>query len=412
MATPATAPPDATASTHPQRWAFALLLALLALALGCSGLPSPLYPIYQQQWDMSPLTITVIFAVYAIGALGAALTVGPISDAVGRKPVLITALVSILLGLALFLIANTAWVLMVARFLHGAAIGAITVTAGAALLDVRPLAGARNGVASGIALNIGITITVLSAAAAAEWATNPLRVPYAVVGVVVLAMLAAVIALAEPHVDRPGGRIRVQRPSIPREIRSDFWFSGIGIITAWSVLGVFMSLYPSLTQQATGHTSAMFVGVVIGIMAAAAATAQWLGKGLDPRRAAIVGDLGMIAALLCAIWALRSGSTTFVVVDAIALGGTFGLAFGGSLQHLNNVAPPDARGRVMSAYYLLGYLAMGIPTVVAGALASRYGTAAIFPWFAGTVAVACLGAAILGALGTRTAPPVESDVPL
>ena len=123
MATPATAPPDATASTHPQRWAFALLLALLALALGCSGLPSPLYPIYQQQWDMSPLTITVIFAVYAIGALGAALTVGPISDAVGRKPVLITALVSILLGLALFLIANTAWVLMVARFLHGAAIG-------------------------------------------------------------------------------------------------------------------------------------------------------------------------------------------------------------------------------------------------------------------------------------------------
>lgn len=361
---------------------------------------------------MSPLTITVIFAVYAIGALGAALTVGPISDAVGRKPVLIAALLSILLGLALFLVADTAVVLIIARFLHGAAIGAITVTAGAALLDVRPQAGARNGTASGIALNVGITVTVISAAAAAEWAAHPLRVPYAVVGIVVLLMLGAVIVMTEPHTDRPGGRIRIQPPSVPKEIRSDFWFSGIGIITTWSVLGVFMSLYPSLTQRATGHTSVMFVGLVVAIMAAAAATAQWLGRNLDPRIAAISGDVGMIAALLCAVLALRSGSTTFILIDSIALGATFGLAFGGSLRHLNNVAPPDARGRVMSAYYLLGYLAMGIPTVVAGALASRFGTAQIFPWFAGVVAAGCLGAAILGLLGTRRPALIEDQLPL
>ncbi|MGV7807605.1 MFS transporter, partial [Mycobacterium kansasii] len=68
---------------HPQRWSFALLLTLLALALGVSGLPSPLYPLYQQEWHLSALSTTIVFAVYAIGALGAALTVGPISDAIG-----------------------------------------------------------------------------------------------------------------------------------------------------------------------------------------------------------------------------------------------------------------------------------------------------------------------------------------
>ena len=32
----------------------------------------------------------------------------------------------------------------------------------------------------------------------------------------------------------------------------------------------------------------------------------------------------------------------------------FGLAYGGSLRYLSEIAPSDARGRVMSAYYLLG----------------------------------------------------------
>ncbi|ALG86212.1 MFS transporter [Gordonia phthalatica] len=410
MVIEAVAEEHSTRTVHPQRWAFPLLLALLALALGCSGLPSPLYPIYQAEWDMSPLTITVVFAVYAIGALGAALTVGPISDALGRKPVLITALVLILSGLVLFLVANSAWVLIIARFLHGMAIGTITVTAGAALLDVRPFAGARNGVASGVALNVGITITVIGAAAAAQWASNPLRIPYAIVAGVVVVMLVAVIALVEPHTGRTGGRIRLQAPTIPQEIRSDFWFSGIGIMTAWSVLGVFLSLYPALTQHATGHESVIFVGLVVGLMAAAAAVSQWVGGRLEPRRAAIIGDVGMVVALLCAIWALNVGSTAFVILDSIALGAVFGLAFGGSLRHLNDVAPPDARGRVMSAYYLLGYFAMGVPTVVAGALASTYGTATIFPWFAVAVALACLAAAVLGVRGTRQAAIVESDV--
>lgn len=189
---------------HPQRWSFALLLSLLALALGVSGLPSPLYPLYQQQWHLSPVSVTVVFAVYAIGALGSALTVGPISDALGRKPVLISALVAILAGLGLFLIATTEWQLILARFLHGTAIGAITVVAGAALLDVRPRGGARNGMLSGVALNVGIAITVLGAASAAQWASNPLRIPFAIVGVVVVVMLAAVIVLIEPHSEKPG----------------------------------------------------------------------------------------------------------------------------------------------------------------------------------------------------------------
>lgn len=397
---------------HPQRWSFVLLLALLALALGTSALPSPLYPIYAAQWDFGPLTTTVIFAVYSVGALGAALTVGPISDAVGRKPVLVTALATILVGLVIFLFATDLWQLLLARFLHGAAIGATIVVSGAALLDVRPHDGARNGAVSGAALNAGIALTVLGAAAAAQWSSVPLRLPYAIMLVIVVGLLAATIALVEPHTGRTGAKIRLTAPSVPSEIRADFWFAGIGILTAWSVLGVFLSLYPALAQNTTGQTSVLFVGSVIAVMAAAAAAAQFLGGRFAPRPTAIVGDLGMIVALMGAILAVRSGSTVAIVVDALVLGAVFGLAFGGSLRYLSEVTPADARGRVMSAYYLLGYLAMGVPTVIAGALATRYGTAAVFPWFAAAVALACLGAALLGLFGQRPHPIDERPVQL
>lgn len=397
---------------HPQAWSFPLLLALLALGLGTSALPSPLYPIYAQEWGFGPATTTVIFAVYAIGALGAALTVGPISDAVGRKPVLVTALVTILIGLIVFLTATSLWQLLLARFLHGAAIGATIVVSGAALLDVRPRDGDRNGAISGAALNAGIALTVLGAAAAAQWSSHPLRIPYAIMAGIVVVLLIATLALIEPHTGRTGERIRIQRPSVPAEIRTDFWFSGIGIFVSWSVLGVFLSLYPPLAQHTTGHHSTMFAGVLIASMAAAAAAAQWFGGRFDPRATAIAGDLGMVVALVAAVFAVRSGSTVAIVADSFVLGWVFGMAFGGSLRHLSEVAPADARGRVMSAYYLLGYLAMGVPTVIAGALSSRFGTAAVFPWFAGVVAAGCLAAALLGLFGGSRPRIVEQPVDL
>ncbi|BDH55136.1 MFS transporter [Tsukamurella sp. PLM1] len=390
-------------TVHPQRWAFALLLTLLALALGVSGLPSPLYPIYQQEWHLSALSTTVVFAVYAIGALGAALTVGPISDAIGRKPVLLVAVATILAGLVLFLVAGAEWQLILARFLHGAAIGSITVVAGAALLDVRPHDGARNGMLSGVFLNVGIAATAITAAAVAQYAPNPLRTPFAAMGVVVLVILVGVIALIEPHTGRTGGRVRLSKPQVPGEIAADFVFSGIGIVTAWSVLGVFLSLYPALVQHVTGHHSVMFTGVLVATMAVAAAISQYIGGRFAPRPTAIVGDLGLVASLALAVFAVRHGETWLIVLDTVLLGATFGLAFGGSLRHLSAVAPAHARGQVMSAYYLLGYLAMGVPTVIAGYLATGYGTAAIFPWFAAAVGSGCLLAAVIGIRGRRSA---------
>ena len=105
-----------------------LLFVLLALGLAISGLPSPLYGAYQREWGFSSLTLTVIFAVYALAALAALLVVGRLSDSIGRKPVLLTSQVMLLAGLGLFVAARSAGWLIVTRALHGAAIGRLTGT--------------------------------------------------------------------------------------------------------------------------------------------------------------------------------------------------------------------------------------------------------------------------------------------
>ena len=57
----------------------------------------------------------------------------------------------------------------------------------------------------------------------------------------------------------------------------------------------------------------------------------------------------------------------------------------------------------MSAYYLLAYTAMAVPTLVAGWAATQWELGAVFPWFAGAVGVACIAAAVVGAVSTRRA---------
>ncbi|MGB3356142.1 MAG: MFS transporter [Mycobacterium sp.] len=386
-----------------QRWAYPLLLVLSGVALGVSGLPAPLYGIYEASWHLSPLATTMVFAVYALAALVAVLVSGRISDVVGRKPVLIGALIALLVGLGVFLVADSMATLLLARAIHGAAVGSIVVAGAAALLDLRPDHGVRSGQLSGVSLNVGMTVAIIGSALLAQYAPHPLRTPYAVVAVVCLVLGVGLLALREPHTARASGPIRIARPAVPQEIRGDFWFSALGVMASWSVLGVLLSLYPSLAARQAHIDNLVFGGGVVGTTAFAAALAQLAATRLPARYSAIIGDIGMAVSLLLTIPVLLTHQWQLVFVAAALLGVTFGLGFGGSLRHLSDVVPADRRGETMSAFYLLAYTAMAVPTLIAGWAATQWDLASVFPWFAGTVAAACLGAAIAGTHSVRAA---------
>ncbi|MGF6886501.1 MFS family permease [Nocardia sp. GAS34] len=394
-----TAVVEAPAHRATQPWAYALILLASGVALGVSGAPAPLYGLYQRQWHFSPFTTTIVFAVYAVAALAAVLVSGRISDVVGRKPVLLGAFATMIVGLVVFLFADNVAMLLLARALHGLAVGSTVVAGAAALLDLKPKHGARTGQLSGVAFNVGMAVAILGSALLAQYVPHPLRTPYLVITILCLAIGAGVLAMREPHTARATGRITIAKPAVPQEIRGDFWFSALGVMAAWSVLGVLLSLYPSLAAAKTGVHNLVFGGAVVAATATAGALAQLFATGIPARRAAIAGDLGMAVALLLTIPALATHNWVLVLLAGVVLGATFGLGFGGSLRHLASVVPQHKRGETMSAYYLLAYGAMALPTVLAGWAATEWGMATIFPWFVIAVALACVGAAVIGLRG-------------
>lgn len=387
-------------TTSAPRWAYPVVLALTALGLGVSGAPAPLYGIYADQWGFAPIVTTVVFAAYAVAALVSVLVSGSISDRYGRRPVLLVALTLVLVGLGVFVAAayadNGVAGLIVGRVLHGLGVGAIVVAGSAALLDLRPDAGARAGLHSGVAFNLGIALVVFAVACVAHADLEPLVTPYVGLGVVVIAGGIAVLAMPEPHASARAVRLHVARPRVPAAIGPDFRFAALGVMAAWSVLGVFLSLFPTIAARAVGTTNLLFAGSVVAVSAAAAAFSQIVGARIPAKRAAVIGDIGTAVLLLACIGAVALGDPTVLLLTSVVLGFFFGLAFGSSLRHLGQVIPATVRGEVMSAFYVLAYSALALPTIVAGWAATVWGVKEIFAPFMVCVALACTCAAVLG----------------
>src|SRR3954469_15911630 len=92
-----------------------LQASIVVSFLAGSSAPTPLYAVYQAQWGFSPITTTVVFGVYAMAVLFALLTVGSLSDYVGRRPVLLVAIAMQAVTMLLFTTAHSVPDLMAAR---------------------------------------------------------------------------------------------------------------------------------------------------------------------------------------------------------------------------------------------------------------------------------------------------------
>src|SRR5205823_3725911 len=102
------------------------------------NLPTPLYAVYQQRFHFSSAVLTLVFATYAIVLAPSLLLFGQLSDRFGRRVVMAGGLAAAIAGLALFALGRgTAW-LFVARAAQGLAVGAISGTATAALVELEP----------------------------------------------------------------------------------------------------------------------------------------------------------------------------------------------------------------------------------------------------------------------------------
>lgn len=380
-------------SPHPPRTRGRTQRAITAIAFALSvtmmgtTLPTPLYSIYSSELAFSPLTVTVLFAVYAIGVVGALSLFGRLSDDLGRRPVLMLAVGCTILGAIVFLLPPSLPLLVVARVVSGLGAGLISGTGTAAIIDLFP--GERKATAGALAVAAntgGLALGTLLAGVLASVAPLPLVIPFAVhlgLGVVAFAGLVAWV----PAGERGRFRIRPRRLYVPAEIRGAFTRGVLAAGTGFAVTGVLTAVSALFLARYLNLDSHALAGFVVFLAFAGMALGQLVARGMSPRRALVAGCAGLVVAAVVLAAALAAKVLAPLIGAAAVLGVSGGLCLSAGIATTVEQVAPAHRGAVSSSFFAGLYLMLAVPAIGVGLLASAVGLRAAGLAFTGVVAV-------------------------
>ena len=354
-----------------QRASLWLLASILVGFLAASSAPSPLYAIYRQAWGFSALTLTIVFATYAVALLGALLVFGALSDYRGRREVILLALGLELASLALFLDADSVAALIGARALQGLATGLVTSALSAALIDIDRVHGA---LVNSVAPMVGMGVGALGASLLAQFAPAPTKVVFVLLLLVFMLQMAAVRFLPETVLRRPGAwRSLWPRIAIPQQARATLW-QVLPVNTAlWALGGFYLSLGPTLARIVTGGQSALMGGAAIAALVFTSAAAILMVRTHEPRAVLIGGSATLAAGMVVTLAGIASYSAAAYFAGTAIMGAGFGAGFNGSLRSLVGLARPEERGELMSGFFAFSYFALSLPAILAGLAAGYFG---------------------------------------
>ena len=371
----------------PNRVAYALAASVIGLGLFASITPSPLYHAYSVLWHFSPLTLTLIYATYAFGVLASLLLVGAVSDDVGRRPVLLVALGGLMAATVLFIVADSAAWLFVARGIQGVSTGAALSAASAALLDLHPRRDPTGvGLTNATAATAGIGLGILVSSSLVRIGWEPRVLPYAVLLVLAAIAFTGAYWMPEPVHERSGFRLTVQLPKVPSVVRRQFVLAGLAVLSSWSIGALFFSLGPQLALHLFHSTDVIVSGTGIVALAGSATLAQLLTVRTAPWVAASTGSIALAAGMVMIVLASATDSSATYLAGSIVGGAGFGAAFLGGLRALVAAIPPEHRAAVMAAFYVAAYASLSVPAVLAGILVTHISLQSTFEIFGSAVA--------------------------
>ena len=216
-----------------------------------AGALMPLLVDYQEKWDLPAAILTAAFAVFAIGFLAAVLTMGSLSDYVGRRPVLVGALIIQLASNVMFLLApDIGWVIA-GRIVQGFATGTATTAFTAALVELAPPNGKRLAAILGsVGLTGGLGVGSLLAGLAIQFTTVANAIVFTVLAIMTILGIIVVAVSPESSTPVPGAlESLVPRVAIPPTTRREFTAAAPVIAVVWMLSGLSGGIAPSLVRS-------------------------------------------------------------------------------------------------------------------------------------------------------------------
>jgi hypothetical protein len=332
--------------------------------VACSAAPTPLYRLYQEALHLTPVMVTTVFAVYAFSLLAALLTVGGLSDYVGRKPVILASLVLNVLAMILFITAGDVGGLIAARVVQGLAVGTGITVLGAAILDTNRT---RGPLLNSVFIFLGLMVGALGSGALVTFAPNPLHLVYGALLLMTVILMALLWLMPETSLGKPGAWASL-RPhvSVPRQSRAMLLRLSPGNVASWSFGSFYLALMPSIVATVMAAASPLIGGIVVAALVASAAIAVAVLRNQPPQRLVVVGTGVLSLGVALSLLGIEQRAVAALLAGTVVAGIGFGANFSGTLRTLLPTAQPDQRAGLLSAFYVECYLAFSLPTIAAG----------------------------------------------
>jgi MFS family permease len=353
--------------------AWKALVGLLVLTMGTSIL-TPLLPLYLDTYDLSTGMGTLLFVTYTVTVAPTMLVAGNLSDRLGRKHLLLPAMVVMTLASLVFALSDSVAMLFAGRVLQGLAIGGFLGVGAAFVVDhARAESKALAATFAGVAFRLGFGLGPGLGGLVAEYGNDPLHQPFwghvvlMVVGVVAVATAAETL-LRRPH---PGPfRIRI---GVPRDQRAGFLtFVAPGIFLMSYLEGTVLGLVPIYMVAELGVTNIAVVGAVGFLVLGLGGLSPFVARRFDPRTAIIIGVSLSTTWSLLIVATSRVDSAGLIVAAAALMGTTNGFILYGGTVIAGTIVPMGERGKLWSMVYVCAYSGT-IPVVGLGYLSNAVG---------------------------------------
>lgn len=397
----------------PRSVAFWLVGLTSTVVLLASAAPSPLYPVYQQLFGFSAFTLTIVFAVYVLALVGTLLTVGSISDHIGRRPVLAGAIVLLIVSMVVFLTADGVAMLIAARVLQGLATGALVGTVSAALVDLAPTPHLGSMVSTATP-PLGLATGVVLAGVLVEYAPLPRVIVYVVLIVALAVLLTTIAFLPETSpllgFESSSHALGTISPSIavPADVRPVFFSAVPAMLATWSLGGLYLSLGSSITAQILGVANHATGGAILCAFFGSAALASTVASRASTTMKLVVGYSALAGGVLISMSAVLAESAPVYVIGSILAGIGFGTTLLGIMSEMARVSAPSQRAQVFAAVFAVCYTAFSVPAVIAGVVTGHVGLRATAVGYAIFI-VSLIAAAAIAAVVLRDRGELPTD---
>ncbi|NUP49303.1 MAG: MFS transporter [Catenulispora sp.] len=352
--------------------------ALTAVGWGANQF-APMVLLYRERMGVSASAAEAVFGLYAAGLVPGLLIAGPLSDRLGRRPVVTFAvLLSMVSGVVLMLGSHGLGWLSTGRVLMGVASGA-AFSAGSAWVKELSLAGAVAGAGArraSIAMTVGFGLGPLVAGLLAQWGPAAFETPY--VPQLALASLALWLLAQTPETvtRRPsgilsGGLLRLRG-------FSDRRFVGVVLPMAPWVFGsatIAMVYLPGLSAGHVKGISLVFAGTAAAVTAmsgvliqpyARKVAATTAGQDRARPRLLVLGlvlvTVGTLAeAGVAALDRIGAWQAVLTLVVAVVMGFGYGVLLVFGLAEVQRLAPAEDLAAMTAVFQAFTYLGFAAP---------------------------------------------------